>query len=389
MRVLHVIRQFTPSIGGLETYLTALLREQGKLGHECEVLTLNKVFHGPATPLPPLEIINKVKIHRIGFWGHKRLFLPFLNPNQLKEFDIIHVHNTDVLFDFIAATRFLHKRPIVCTTHGGFFHTEYLSGLKGLYFATITKWSAKAYNCFFACSENDEKLFRKISNQIILLQNAVDTIGQYICDGPDFVYVGRLSENKRLENLLRTHAELIKRGNIRHLHIIGPDNDVSSASLDRLVNQLETHDHVTLHGYLKKAPMEDILKKCGFFVSASSFEGFGMTMIETMSIGLLPLVQKNQSFVDLQSQSSVGKLIDFEDHKKAAADIDDYLGNHHASDRKLAQTFASKFDWTALAQKLDACYEKIVDGKNPVMDSQTNPNLPNQMQAVKQQTSKV
>ena len=55
MRILHVVRQFAPGIGGMENYVAELARAQGEAGHPTTVLTLDRVFSAPGTRLPHAE----------------------------------------------------------------------------------------------------------------------------------------------------------------------------------------------------------------------------------------------------------------------------------------------------------------------------------------------
>jgi len=375
MRVLHVIRQFTPSVGGLESYLTSLLREQTKLGYDCEVLTLNKIFRMPAKTLPAHEVINGITVHRVPFIGRKRAFLPLFNPNRFKDFDIIHVHNTDPMFDLAALTRWMHKRPIVCTTHGGFFHTDYVARLKELYFGTVTKWNSRAYDWFFACSENDERRFQAISDRVVLLFNAIDPLGDFLSEGRDLLYFGRLAENKRVGDLFAAHAQLLRLGNECRLHIVGPEYEVTIAELQAQADRLGTAEWVTIHGYLEDEDLKQLASRCGFFASASQFEGFGMSMIEAMSVGLLPLVQANDSFSDLHRRAGVGLVVDYGEPERAAAQIGRYMNDHDPHDRQRARAFAKQFDWARLAQRLDGYYRQIGKDPNPATSADIRPNF--------------
>ena len=104
--------------------------------------------------------------------------------------------------------------------------------------------------------------------------------------------------------------------------------------------------------------MRDIARSCGFYVSASTFEGFGMSMLEAMSIGLIPLVQPNKSFEELVGQSGVGLLTDFAEPGTAAAAIAAYLPTVGMIQRNQAQQFSRKFSWKALVDNASAYYLK-------------------------------
>ena len=48
MKILHVVRQFHPSVGGMESVVAALCDRLRRRGHECEVVTLRRIWNDRA-----------------------------------------------------------------------------------------------------------------------------------------------------------------------------------------------------------------------------------------------------------------------------------------------------------------------------------------------------
>jgi len=89
-----------------------------------------------------------------------------------------------------------------------------------------------------------------------------------------------------------------------------------------------------------------------------------MTLVEAMSVGLLPFVQPNESFKELIGMARVGWLIDFSKGQPAAQIIADRMRNCGRADRLTAIDFARRFDWPTLAsQTIDAYREYL--GEEP------------------------
>ena len=88
MRVCHIVRQYHPSIGGIENFVAALCAAQKAQGVECE---------GPR--LPAEEIIDGVRVRRVPMVGARRYFCPLMHNSALDGFDIVHVHAIDGLFE--------------------------------------------------------------------------------------------------------------------------------------------------------------------------------------------------------------------------------------------------------------------------------------------------
>lgn len=359
LRILHVVRQFHPAIGGLESYVRSMVKHQQKLGHECSVLTLNRVFHGSPETLPPFEMVDKIPVYRVPFIGKRRFFIPLVSPYFLKRFDILHVHNTDGFFDFVSWLAKNLQIPAFATTHGGFFHTKDFSTIKKVYFGLITRQSGKRYRALFAISQNDFLKFRNVNDNLILKPNAISPPGNFTAAGNDFVYIGRLAAHKNVAALIETFSTLKRKYGIAgRLHIIGPEWDVKKSDLASLASSLGVGQDVIFYGFLKIKDMRAVLEKCGWFLSASSYEGFGMSMLEAMAVGLIPFVQPNASFRELIAAGGVGACVDFNHPENAARAIICGMKNVPESDRDRARGFAMQFSWEKLVDDTLAAYRK-------------------------------
>ncbi|MDN3721711.1 glycosyltransferase [Roseibium salinum] len=72
-------------------------------------------------------------------------------------------------------TRWWHRKPLVATTHGGFFHTSSFATLKAAWFNTLTRYSANRYSALACCSDSDFNLFQKIAPaRVSLIENGVN-----------------------------------------------------------------------------------------------------------------------------------------------------------------------------------------------------------------------
>ena len=355
-KILHVVRQYAPAIGGLESYVQNMVRHQKAMGYDCEVLTLNKVFHGDEGDLPAEEVIEGVKVKRVPFFGRRRFFIPLVSPLYFGRFDVVHVHNTDVFYDYIALVAAVTKTSCFATTHGGFFHTQDFSFLKKIYFNTITRFSSLFYKAIFAISQNDYDTFKSLNKNVVLQPNAIEPLGNDIYSGQDFLYIGRLAQHKNVDQAIKVFGGLKERGVAGKFHIIGPEWDVTIDSLRQTAAKEGVANDVVFHGATSSEQMRDVARSCGYFMSGSSFEGFGMSMLEATSVGLVPLVHRNKSFEELVQQSGVGLLADFNDTKAAADAMAGYIPAVDIAQREKAQAFSRKFSWHTLVDTADKYY---------------------------------
>lgn len=360
LKVLHVVRQYHPAIGGLESYVYNMVKNQKKMGYACEVLTLDKVFHGHEGTLPAFETIDGIPVHRVPFKGRRRFFMPLVAPQFFRDYDIVHVHNTDMFYDYGAVCSLFTRAPFFATTHGGFFHTADFSAIKKIYFNTITRFSSLFYKAIFAISQNDYNTFKGLNKNVILLHNAIEPLGKTIVAGQDFLYIGRLAKHKGVDKAIRVFALLKKQHGVAgKFHVIGPEWDVHIADLRVVAQQEGVADDVVFHGAASSEQMADIAQSCGYFMSASSFEGFGMSMLEGMSIGLIPFVQGNESFTELVNGAGIGCCADFDAPQSAASSFLSMSPPDQAT-REKAKAFAARFSWDGLIKRTDEEYRKYL-----------------------------
>lgn len=224
LNITHIVRQFHPMIGGLENYVLYLTMAQASKGHQVKVITLDTNYVS-GEKLPKNETINGVSVVRIPFWGHKKYPIATSVLKHIRDADIVHVHAVDFFADFLAYTRFIHKKKMVLTTHGGFFHTSWGGTLKKLFFNTVTRFSVKAYKTVIACSNNDALIFKKICPKVVTIENGVN-VGDYFKrekkrKAGEVTYVGRLDIHKGVTRLIELVAELKKQEAKHHLEHCG------------------------------------------------------------------------------------------------------------------------------------------------------------------------
>ena len=354
LRVLHVVRQFKPSEGGLETYVAELATRQAS-SHEVTVLTLNRVFGDPKR-LAEVEKLGGVTVLRVPFFGYRRLFLPRVVPELLRGYDVVHVHAADQLLDIVSAIARLIPIRLFMTTHGLFFHTENLALVKRLYLRSITKWSLSRAQAIFAVSMNDASILKAAGVKPVLLRNPVVPLGDFLCEGRDLLYVGRISANKRIGALIDFMAHVVPRCPSISLHIVGQDNERLWQDLSAAVARRKLENNVVYHGFLDAAALADLAKTCGFTVSASRYEGFGLSVVEGMSVGLLPCMHANAAFEETHRLSGCGLLTDFDDPSAAARAFLEWMPQVQKIDREKAVEFAQGQSWNSVVRAYERHY---------------------------------
>ena len=353
-RILHTVRQFAPSVGGLESYVAHLARRQSQHS-DVEVLTLNRLFRGDEQ-LPANEIIDGVRVRRVPYVGRSRMFFPIFDPSILADYTLIHIHAADQLLDLVAFHARRMDIPYFIVSHGLFFHTPRYLAMKKIYLRGITRRALTRAEAVFAVSRHDQKRINSIGVNAVLLRNPIDPFPFVENEGDDLIYIGRLSENKRIDKLLDFVAALGSNHAHVKLHIVGADLDGARARLEAYASRLGLGDRVRFHGYLPRDALIKLLPECRYVVSASRYEGYGLSIVEAMSAGLTPFLQRNDAFEETLGQSGVGVLTSFDDPARAAADFAALAAQSNATDREIARSYGLRQSWDDVEARIEEAY---------------------------------
>jgi glycosyltransferase involved in cell wall biosynthesis len=107
---------------------------------------------------------------------------------------------------------------------------------------------------------------------------------------PAIVCVGRLSAHKRVEQVVDIAHGLRDRWPNLKVHIVG--RGAAAGPLTVRIREKGLEKHVRLHGFLPRPAKNALLAAAWLHVSASQFEGWGLSVIEAAALGV-PTVAYN------------------------------------------------------------------------------------------------
>ncbi|NNH62825.1 glycosyltransferase family 4 protein [Rhizobium laguerreae] len=364
--IVHVVRQFLPNRGGLEDVVANLARQTVRRGYRVRVVTLDSLFTTPEDKLPLREDIDGIEVVRIPWSGTSRYPLAPQVFRHLADADLVHVHAIDFFFDALAWGRLLHGKPMIVTTHGGFFHTRKYATIKKIWFQTLTRASAMAYRRVVCCSASDLKQFSEIVPDSLLIENGAD-IGKFADTASRrakrrIVTIGRFSVNKRLDHLLDAMAMLKTRDPEWHLDIIGAESDLNRADVEGAIESRLLSGRVTLHVSPENDTIRRVIAEASIFASASEYEGFGLVALEAMSAGLLPVLNANDAFTTLAARHPVLMLADFTNPETAATAIEtahETLSRQPETVRAELLAAARGYSWDIVAGRYIDLYRSL------------------------------
>jgi alpha-1,3-mannosyltransferase len=295
VRILQIFRQFLPATGGVERVMYYLIQALQQAGHSCDIVTLRQIFN-TGEIVAPTAVIDGMQIYRLPYVGIKRYPIAPAVYSFVHSYDVIHIHAIDFFVDFLALTHHMHRKPVIVNTHGGTFHTRWLLPFKKWYFRTITCQTLQRIDAVICDSQHDYDLFQPIvpGDKLHIVPNGVHVQSflarkKQITPGL-LLGIGRMVENKHIERLINLLPALSQQFPEVHLVWIGADRDQKMTALRTRAQRLGVASRVHFTGEISDEQVLDWLSKAHLFVSASSYEAFGVATIEAMSSGTVPVV---------------------------------------------------------------------------------------------------
>jgi glycosyltransferase involved in cell wall biosynthesis len=137
----------------------------------------------------------------------------------------------------------------------------------------------------------DTRVFRPIEDQARL---RAWRIGMFGADLPFITYVGRPTERRNLTPLLRAYAALKREKGIPHKMVIAGADLPGTSPFRKVIAEEGIEKEVFVRGYVDHHEMPLVYNAADLFIYPSSYEGFGMPVLEAMACGT-PLITLNNT----------------------------------------------------------------------------------------------
>ena len=340
MRIGLFADTYPPFINGVSTSVCMLKRALEKLGHTVYVVTVNPEAmkykyeedeHVVRLPGIPVKLYD----YRISGAMSIRAF------RQVKKWnlDVIHSHTEFGVGNFARICANQLNIPLVHTYHT--MYEDYVHYITHGYFNNSSKEIVKYLSLFYCDKTVTElivptkktyDLFKnkyKVDRNVHIIPTGIEidrfykeNVKQKDIDDlrksldlkkRDFIigYVGRIAEEKSIDTILNVVSKVYKKNNNIKLVIVcdGPDVD----SLKKLSKKLKI-DNITI--FTGKVPWEEVpiyYNLFDLFVTASTTETQGLTVIEAMAASLPPICIEDESFLNVVVDGLNGKIFKTED----------------------------------------------------------------------------
>jgi glycosyltransferase involved in cell wall biosynthesis len=153
-------------------------------------------------------------------------------------------------------------------------------------------------------------------------------------DGPDpsqYVYIGRLDREKRIDVMLKGFARFSDRS--ARLTVVGEGG--CRTELELLASELGLLDRVTFPG--RTDDVFKYLRSAHFYLSTSASEGMSNGLLEAMSFGVVPLVSDVSGAKDIVEHGRNGLLFE-------PKDLDDFVSKLELMRRTTAERYQAMSD---------------------------------------------
>jgi glycosyltransferase involved in cell wall biosynthesis len=166
----------------------------------------------------------------------------------------------------------------------------------------------------------------------------------------NLIYIGRLTELKRVSSLIEPISMVREKFPQVKLHIVG--DGPKHEDVRRKIEELHLSQNVSMHGYVPERQKIELLSSCAVYVSNSIFEGFGIPLVEAMATGAVPVASDIEGHRFVFQNANVGYLV--KNTEEMATKITDLLSNE-AERLRLAtngrRLVEQKWTWAKVAQR--------------------------------------
>jgi len=192
--------------------------------------------------------------------------------------------------------------------------------------------SCKNMNYLITVSKDLNTFYEQIVPQKVIckcIYPALDYLPEQLSklDSKEITAIGRLSKEKGFLDLISVFKLVSTIKPDWHLNIVG--DGIEKESIINKINDNNLNDKITMHGFVRKDNINQILSNTSIYMMTSFTESFGLVLIEAMSFGV-PCVafDSAQGANEIIDDSLNGYLIKERNHKHMADTIIKLIDNY-------------------------------------------------------------
>ena len=377
---------YPPFINGVSTSVQMLKEGLEKLGHTVYVVTVNS----ESFSYKKENNILRIPGVPVGIMDYR---LTNIYPIKAKkiikswDLDVIHTHTEFGVGSFARLISKEYNIPLVHTYHT--MYEEYIYYITKGYFDRASKKLVEYLTLFLCDKTIDElivptkkakELFKekyKVKRDVHVIPSGIDTT-RFYSENIDkkevldlkkelglklkdhvILYVGRIAKEKNIDFLINNLSSIIKKIPKAKMVIVGdgPDMDrLIKLSIDKKLDK-----KIIFTGKVSWDEVPKYYAMCDVFVTASTSETQGLTVIEAMGASKPVVAINDESFIEVITNDYDGCL--FKDEKEYIDIIYKLYKNKDYALRikKQAKLTASKYSPLQYAKNVLMVYEKVIN----------------------------
>ncbi|MGB1254284.1 MAG: glycosyltransferase family 4 protein [Thiolinea sp.] len=289
MKIAFIAIKGIDVIGGIETYTIELGKRLAESGHEVIVYcmkskTHTEPFRHAGILFYPLPTIRHKYLEKITL-----VFLATLHQFKIPGLDIVHYHAVGPsIFSFIPR---LFGRYAVFQSHGHEWERDSWNVIARVFFRVSESMTFLFANDSSAVSKNLKDYYeKKYKKSVTYIPSGItpraprklqQNIQHDVQRHGYFLYVGRLSKEKRIEDLINAYRHI--KTNQLKLVIVGKERPQDKEYVSELKQLSQHDDNIIFTGAAYGDELVEWYSNALAYILPSAIEGLPITLLEAMS----------------------------------------------------------------------------------------------------------
>ncbi len=376
MKIVFIAIKGMDVIGGIETYTVELGRRLVSEGHEVIVYCMQTPEYSKAFEYQGMQVIPLKTLKHKYFEKMALVIAASFHQITLKKVDVVHYHAVGPsLFAFIPR---LMGRYTVFQSHGHEWERSSWNSIARTFFKLAEKLTFSFVNDSTAVSKALSNYYQfKYSKPVTYIPSGINIIPEHEADNileygvkPNeyFLYVGRLSREKRIHDLIKAF-NLLNNTNTK-LVIVGKERKGDEDYRAELTNLSKNNDNIIFTGAAYGPALAEWYSNALAYILPSQMEGLPITLLEAMSFGRCCIASDIEANQEALAEKGliypVGNIARLAKHLEFAEHYPDLA----AKQGKVLQQHAIKnYTWSFVANEFLKFYKKSQNtlGHNPIV----------------------
>ncbi|MFA6553079.1 MAG: glycosyltransferase family 1 protein [Patescibacteria group bacterium] len=197
--------------------------------------------------------------------------------------------------------------------------------------------------------------------KILLKSKKIDSVSSFKIGKKYILFVGTMEPRKNLVTLVRAYKKLIQPGSgfAGYELVIAGAKGYKHEDIFAEIKSLGLSKNVKYVGYVTHNQKVELIKRAACFVFPSSYEGFGLPILEAMALGTPVATSNISSLPEIAGKAAL--LFDPEKEQTITHALRKILGDKKLHE-KLSQAGierANKFSWERCARETAKVYESL------------------------------